>query len=275
MPCCAVEVPGAGFTSSYGGDLLPEAHHRKLRGHSQPWDSVITATHHEFLAACLHMLQRVERKRANCDSSHVPDHSRESWVRLASASLTSTFPFIVSSTRLSCGWSHAHRHPLDNYSHVMQGSVTVQMAASPDRIWTLVSDITNSGRFSPETFESQWLDGATGPAVGVRFRGHVRRNGKWWLVYWTRCTIIKCEPGRDFAFEVMGFGKKPAVAWSYHFESSDGGTLVTETFKLGDSPVYRLYGALASKSRTQTNLDNMQVTLDRIKVVAESPEQSA
>src|SRR3546814_7140824 len=58
----------------------------------------------------------------------------------------------------------------------MHDSVTVHMAAAPDTVWGLVSDITNTGRFSPETFEAEWLDGATGLAVGVRFRGHVKRN---------------------------------------------------------------------------------------------------
>ena len=34
-----------------------------------------------------------------------------------------------------------------------------------------MSDVTKIGSYSPETFEAQWLDGATGPAVGARFRG--------------------------------------------------------------------------------------------------------
>ena len=31
----------------------------------------------------------------------------------------------------------------------------------------MVSDVTRIGEFSPETFEAEWLDGATGPAVGA------------------------------------------------------------------------------------------------------------
>src|SRR5207237_592649 len=60
----------------------------------------------------------------------------------------------------------------------MRDSVTVHMAAPPERIWDLVSDVTKIGRYSPETFEAEWLDGATGPAVGARFRGHVKRTGR-------------------------------------------------------------------------------------------------
>ncbi len=136
-----------------------------------------------------------------------------------------------------------------------------------------MSDITNTGKFSPETFEAEWLEGTTGPAVGGRFRGHVRRNGKKMLVYWTKCTITKCEPGRDFAFEVDGVrAGKPAVKWSYHFVPSGDGTDVTESFELVDNLGSRLYSMIAGKARTRTNVRNMQATLERIKAVAESKE---
>jgi Polyketide cyclase / dehydrase and lipid transport len=59
----------------------------------------------------------------------------------------------------------------------MTDSVTVHMAAPAAQIWELVSDVTQIGRYSPETFEAEWLDGTTGPAVGAKFRGHVKRNG--------------------------------------------------------------------------------------------------
>ena len=67
----------------------------------------------------------------------------------------------------------------------MGDEVTVHMNASPDQVWALVSDVTQIGRYSPETFEGEWLDGASGPAVGARFRGHVKRNQKG-PTYWTK-----------------------------------------------------------------------------------------
>lgn len=83
----------------------------------------------------------------------------------------------------------------------MRGSVTVHMAAPADEIWVLVSDVTQIGKYSPETFEAEWLNGATGPAVGARFRGHVKRNGRG-PVYWTTCNVTASTPGREFAFTV-------------------------------------------------------------------------
>ena len=70
----------------------------------------------------------------------------------------------------------------------MRDSVTVHMDAPPDRVWDLVSDVTRIGKYSPETFEAEWPDGATGPAVGAKFRGHVKRNRKG-PIYWTTCVV--------------------------------------------------------------------------------------
>lgn len=150
----------------------------------------------------------------------------------------------------------------------MHDSVTVHMAASPDDIWRLVSDITNTGKFSPETFEAEWLDGATGPAVGTRFRGHVRRNGRG-PVYWTKCKITASEPGRTFAFDVIGPGDRAVNSWRYEFEASGDGTDVTESFHLASNALTRVYWAIAGKARNRTNVDGMRETLERIKVVAE------
>ncbi len=147
------------------------------------------------------------------------------------------------------------------------------MAAPAERIWPLVSDITNTGRFSPETFEAEWLDGATEPAVGVRFRGHVRRNGRG-PVYWSTCTIVDCERGRELGFAVQA-GGKPVNTWRYHLEPSGDGTDVTESFELADTALLRLYWKFAGRARGRTNRDGMRTTLERIKAVAETTDPAA
>lgn len=149
----------------------------------------------------------------------------------------------------------------------MQGSVTVHVAASPEAVWALVSDVTRIGEFSPETFEAEWLDGATGPAVGARFRGHVKRNGKG-PTYWTTCTVTVCEPGRAFAFAV-GPGTKAVNTWRYELVPAGGGTEVTESFALAKTPLLRLYWFLLGWTRGRTNQKGMETTLQRIKAVLE------
>lgn len=153
----------------------------------------------------------------------------------------------------------------------MHDSVTVHMRASPQQIWSLVSDVTRIGSFSPETFEAEWIEGATGPSVGARFRGHVKRNG-WGPTYWTTCTVTESEPGRSFFFGV-GSSDRPLNVWGYRLEPAGEGTDVTESFQLADLPLLRLYWALLGWARGRTNREGMRTTLERIK--AEVEAQSA
>ncbi|HXW34482.1 MAG TPA: SRPBCC family protein [Acidimicrobiales bacterium] len=149
----------------------------------------------------------------------------------------------------------------------MRDSVTVHIAAPPERIWDLLSDVTKIGRYSPETFEAEWIDGATGPVVGARFRGHVKRNGIG-PTYWTTCTVLASKPGQEFAFGV-GNSDKPLNVWSYKLEPADDGTNVTESFELAPRWWLKLYWALLGWARGRTNRDGMRTTLERVKAEVE------
>lgn len=153
------------------------------------------------------------------------------------------------------------------------GEVSVTMAVSPEKVWALVSDVTRIGEFSPETFEAKWSSGATGPAVGARFKGHVKRNGVG-PVYWTPCTVTKCvEPSADepgiFEFGV-GLDTNPINTWGYRLEPSPEGTTVTEYYRL--TPVWYLrgYWLVLGRLRSRTNERGMRTTLMRMKEVVES-----
>lgn len=151
----------------------------------------------------------------------------------------------------------------------MHGSVSVHMSAPPDVVWDVVSDVTRIGEFSPETFEAEWGEGATGPELGAKFRGHVRRNGVG-PVYWTACKVTSCEPGRDFGFAVYGGGKR-LNNWRYELAPApDGGTDVTESFTLAPTGPLKAYWAVAGWHRRRANEKGMQQTLERIRTVAEA-----
>jgi len=150
---------------------------------------------------------------------------------------------------------------------VVHDSVTIHIQAPAEQIWALVSDVTRIGSFSPETFEAEWLDGATGPRVGARFRGHVKRNGRG-PTYWTTCTVTESDPGKVFAFGV-GSSHKPLNVWSYKLEPAGDGTDVTECFQLADMFMLRFYWALLGWARGRTNREGMRTTLERIKAEVE------
>ena len=150
----------------------------------------------------------------------------------------------------------------------MQDEVTVHIDAPPEEVWDLVSDVTRIGEFSPETFEAEWLGGATGPEVGARFRGHVKRNGRG-PTYWAECTVKKVEPNQVFEFAVGPKGKA-INTWGYQLEPAGDGTDVTEYFRLTPALPIRIYWALAGRARGKTNRNGMQTTLDRMKAVLET-----
>ena len=147
-------------------------------------------------------------------------------------------------------------------------SVTVQVNADPQTCWNIAADVTRIGELSPETFEAEWLDGATGPAVGAKFRGHVKRNGRG-PTYWTTCRVTQCEPGKVFEFAV-GTAGRDVNTWGYTFEAKDGGTAATEYFRLEPTLPLRIYWTLLGWARGRTNREGMTQTLNRLKAIAEA-----
>ena len=149
----------------------------------------------------------------------------------------------------------------------MRGAVTVEMRAPAMDIWNLVADVRNTGRFSPETFDAEWLDGADGPEVGARFRGHVKRN-EIGPTYWTTCRVTSCEPGRAFGFAVL-IGNRAVNNWHYRLTPKGDGTVVTESFWIPVPAVLRATAFLGFL-RKRRNMRDMRTTLERIKDVVEA-----
>jgi uncharacterized protein YndB with AHSA1/START domain len=153
----------------------------------------------------------------------------------------------------------------------MHAAVTLHIDAPPERVWGLVSDITRMGEYSPEVVEAEWIGGATAPDVGARYRGHVKRNENWPVLYWTTCEITESKPGEVFEFAVV-MRDRPVNTWRYEFHpTEDGGTDVTESFDLGDNVFTKVWRPLGGILRERRNERDMLRTLERVKAVAEGP----
>jgi len=138
----------------------------------------------------------------------------------------------------------------------MRAAVSLHINAPPDKVWGLISDITKMGEYSPEVIEAEWLDGSTGPAVGARYRGHVKRNENWPVLYWTTCKITESVPGQVFEFAVV-MRERPVNNCRNEFRNTeDRGTEVTDSFDLGDNLLTKIWpplsgscGRVGSRSR--------------------------
>jgi uncharacterized protein YndB with AHSA1/START domain len=152
----------------------------------------------------------------------------------------------------------------------LYGEVSVHMAAPPEEVWALVSDVTRIGEFSPETFEARWTRGSTGPEVGASFKGHVKRNGVG-PTYWAPCQVTKCVPNEVFEFAV-GTDDVTVNNWGYRLQAENDGTRVTEYFRLEPKLPLRIYWLLLGRLRGRTNERGMRTTLERMKAVLEAGE---
>jgi uncharacterized protein YndB with AHSA1/START domain len=146
--------------------------------------------------------------------------------------------------------------------------VSLHIDAPVAEVWALVSDVTRIGEFSPETFEARWRRGTTGPEVGAKFKGHVKRNGVG-PTYWSPCRVTACVPNEVFEFSV-GNDDVTLNNWGYRLEPSGSGTQVTEYFRIEPNLAMRAYWTVFGPLRARTNRKGMRTTLERMKAVVES-----
>ncbi len=151
-------------------------------------------------------------------------------------------------------------------SPTAEASLTI--AAPAADLYGIVTDIAHMGRISPECTGGRWLDGATGPEPGARFKGTNRRG---WVRWTTTCTVVAAEPGREFTFETPDSGAR----WSYRFEPDGTGTRVTESREMyAERPRLAAWFSKlllgGTDSHDQEMNDSLLATLQRLKSVAES-----
>ena len=147
--------------------------------------------------------------------------------------------------------------------------VSIPIAAEPERLYDLITDVTQMGRWSPECTGGTWLGGATAPAPGARFRGANKHGLMRW---WTHCEVTKADRPAAFEFTVRESGMR----WGYRFEpSSDdpGATLVTEyrDHTRGVPAVVKAFqrSGIIGRNREALLVDGMHDTLTRLKAAAE------
>jgi hypothetical protein len=147
-------------------------------------------------------------------------------------------------------------------------SVSRDIAAPPERIFSMVSELSRMGEWSPENIGGKWLGGATGPAVGAKFKGTNRSGRHRWS---TLVRVTKCDPGRAFEFEVSSMGLKVAC-WGYEIEPTTAGSTVTEHWTDRRGRLVTTMGPLLSGSDHSAafNRTGMEATLARLAEAAES-----
>ena len=147
-----------------------------------------------------------------------------------------------------------------------QDAVTI--AATPEEVYDLVSDVTRTGEWSPVCRWCRWEDEAEAGTVGAWFTGHNETPDRTWE---TRSQVVTAERGREFAWLVgQGF-----VRWAFVMEPDGDGTRLTETWAFlpaGLEMFAEKFGDRAAdeiEDRTRHAYAGIPATLAAIKRIAE------
>jgi polyketide cyclase/dehydrase/lipid transport protein len=146
-------------------------------------------------------------------------------------------------------------------------SADIVIAATPEHIYGLVSDLPRMGDWSPECTTVEWTGASTGPEVGATFVGH-NVGGPRGLLKWSRPgTVRAAHPGHEFAFATSEGGRE-GVVWRYELEAVAGGTRVRESYRVEWIPMWaRIVDVPTNRARELR--ESMQHTLARLKAAAE------
>ena len=154
-------------------------------------------------------------------------------------------------------------------------TVEIDIAALPERVWELASDINISAQFSNEFQGADWVD-ADGPREGASFIGRNKRkdvNREWE----TTSDVVVCDPPWVFAWNV-NHRDRPSAQWRFELERIPGGTRLRQRLVIG--PSLSATGRAMEEnpgqaqqilsSRREQHRGNMTLTVQGIKRLAEA-----
>ncbi|MFJ4715402.1 SRPBCC family protein [Streptomyces sp. NPDC088785] len=150
------------------------------------------------------------------------------------------------------------------------------IAAPPQRVWELVTDIGLMPELSDELQSVAWVGEPGGPEVGARFVGRSRHPsfGEWE----TTSYVVECAPCQVFAWAVSD-PEHPSALWRFTLDTADdGSTALTQWVRLGPGRSGLSYAIDRMPDKEQKIVyvrlkefeRNMGVTLDALKSLAET-----
>ena len=141
-------------------------------------------------------------------------------------------------------------------------SATLEMKATPEAVWEVVSDLARMPEFSPELRKAFVLGK---PGLGVNILGINRRKAVFWP---TTSKVVRWEPGRAVAWRTRESG----ATWVYELEPTATGTTVTgrrvlPRFTLGTSLLASAIGG--AEGHDAELAAGIRTTLERIRTAVE------
>lgn len=116
------------------------------------------------------------------------------------------------------------------YRDVPKVEDSTEVAAPPEALWPLVTDLGLLAELSGELQSVRWLDEGERPAVGRRFEGTNRHPamGEWTVP----SQVIACDEPRLFSWAVYD-PDDPAAVWGFELTPTSSGTRLRQFAQIG------------------------------------------
>ena len=152
--------------------------------------------------------------------------------------------------------------------------VELDIEASADTLYAMISDLPRIGAWSPECERVDWEGDVTVPGEGTTFVGHNAVGPGRRIRYSRHGRVLVADPGREFAF-VTDEGGRESTVWRYRFERlGDSRTRVIEGYEVRWIPTWaRILDVPANRHKEL--LKGMRTTLERLKAAAEAEHRGA
>jgi hypothetical protein len=146
-------------------------------------------------------------------------------------------------------------------------SDSIEIAASPAVAFAAIADLGAMGRRSPENTGGQWLDAATGPALGARFSGTNARDSSAWS---TVAKVSVFDPPRHFAFDVT-YKRFKISRWEFEIVATNSGCRVKESWRDDRNVALRRSGDRDGFRRADFTKTSIRTTLENLRRELEGP----
>lgn len=112
------------------------------------------------------------------------------------------------------------------------GEVEIDVDATAEQLWPVVTDISFGADFSDEFVGAEWAE-KSGPGLGARFVGRNRNEtfGEWEV----DCFVDRFEPNRVFGW-CTSDRDNPGARWCFELEPIAGGTRLRHAMTIGPGP---------------------------------------
>lgn len=167
-------------------------------------------------------------------------------------------------------WAHGPSDP-PLLSDCPGTAVETVVAAPPERVWEVVTDLGAPAAFSEEFQGAAWT---SEPGPGATFTG---RNAHPAIGEWeVPCFVLAWEPPRTFAWGTSD-PANPGATWRFDLEPEGGGTRLRFSMQIGPGPsgISRALEAMPDKAekilhrRISEHAANMRRTVDGLRGVCE------